>query len=442
MSSKRILVSEVAWPSPRRGSLLTSSTSSRTVCTPSPMTCGGSRRAAATSLSPTTSRRKSWPGRKRSTITSRDLGGGAVGDGEVLALVMLTVTPLPWLPSCGLTTTGSRSPAAAQASSASSTGRPCGTGTPAACSSAWSGPCPGRWIRRWRWCVDFGGLDAALLGCPSRTAPGCPRSGGGRECRAPRRRARWRRCWGRGARPRRARAAGSASARSKGVSVQGGAAQLLGELEGQAADLPRCIRRPPGRRRLDGLRGAAEGDRAAGLRLQAQGGEFQHVGHRDALAGRSGASGPWFGKRARRRASKPGRAPMAHSGPSQETMASMAVWRLHRLGPRRARMRETSMKDVPVSGRCEGGCGRALGSGRIEGLDAGADQVDRDMPSAQAAAPRRQQAARQLGVRRPKDGARHRHAASGLRAAGGQHDAAVAHEDGAAAAARCAAMAG
>ena len=38
MSSKRILVSEVAWPSPRRGSLLTWSTSSRTVCSPSPMT--------------------------------------------------------------------------------------------------------------------------------------------------------------------------------------------------------------------------------------------------------------------------------------------------------------------------------------------------------------------------------------------------------------------
>ena len=69
MSSMRILVSEVAWPSPRRGSLLTMSTSSRTVCWPSPMTCGGSRRAAATSRSPTTSRRKSLPGRNFSTIT-------------------------------------------------------------------------------------------------------------------------------------------------------------------------------------------------------------------------------------------------------------------------------------------------------------------------------------------------------------------------------------
>ena len=73
MSSKRILVSEVAWPSPRRGSALTWSTSSRTVCTPSPITCGGSRRAAATSLLPTTSRRKSLPGRNFSTITVADL---------------------------------------------------------------------------------------------------------------------------------------------------------------------------------------------------------------------------------------------------------------------------------------------------------------------------------------------------------------------------------
>ena len=63
MASMRILVSEVPWPSPRRGSLLTSATSSRTVCWPSPMTSGGSRRAAATSWLPTTSRRKSWPGR-------------------------------------------------------------------------------------------------------------------------------------------------------------------------------------------------------------------------------------------------------------------------------------------------------------------------------------------------------------------------------------------
>src|SRR5574343_883019 len=56
-----------------------------------------------------------------------------------------------------------------------------------------------------------------------------------------------------------------------------------------------------------------------------------------------GIRSPSSGKRSRRRASKPGRSAMATSAPSQRTMAWMAVWRLHRLGPRRARMRETSM---------------------------------------------------------------------------------------------------
>ena len=59
MSSRRILVSAVPWPEPRRGSRLTRSTSSRMVCSPSPSTWGGSRRAAATNWLPTTSRRKS-----------------------------------------------------------------------------------------------------------------------------------------------------------------------------------------------------------------------------------------------------------------------------------------------------------------------------------------------------------------------------------------------
>ncbi len=49
-------------PRPGAGRGFTSSTSWRTVCTPSPITCGGSRRAAATRCLPTTSRRKSWPG--------------------------------------------------------------------------------------------------------------------------------------------------------------------------------------------------------------------------------------------------------------------------------------------------------------------------------------------------------------------------------------------
>jgi hypothetical protein len=37
-----------------------------------------------------------------------DLGGRPEGRAALLAVSMLTVTPLPWLPSCGLTTTGRR----------------------------------------------------------------------------------------------------------------------------------------------------------------------------------------------------------------------------------------------------------------------------------------------------------------------------------------------
>ena len=70
ISSRRTLVNAVPWPEPRRGSWLTMFTSSRMVCWPSPSTWGGSRRAAATSWPPTTSMRKSWPGKKRSTRIS------------------------------------------------------------------------------------------------------------------------------------------------------------------------------------------------------------------------------------------------------------------------------------------------------------------------------------------------------------------------------------
>src|SRR5574343_103655 len=56
-----------------------------------------------------------------------------------------------------------------------------------------------------------------------------------------------------------------------------------------------------------------------------------------------GIRSPSSGKRSRRRVSKPGSSEMATSAPSQVTMAWIAVWRLHKLGPRKARMRETSM---------------------------------------------------------------------------------------------------
>ena len=54
--------------------------------------------------------------------------------------------------------------------------------------------------------------------------------------------------------------------------------------------------------------------------------------------------GPMFGKRARRRASKPGSSHSAHSASLQWTTASIAVLRLHRLGPRKARTRVMSIE--------------------------------------------------------------------------------------------------
>ena len=56
-----------------------------------------------------------------------------------------------------------------------------------------------------------------------------------------------------------------------------------------------------------------------------------------------GRSAPIAGKRARTRGSKSGIPAIAHSSGGQETTASMAVRRVQRLGPRSARMRETSM---------------------------------------------------------------------------------------------------
>ena len=68
MASSRSLLSDVAWFSPRRGSEFTCSTSCSIVCTPSPTTSGGSRRAAATTASPITSSRWSHPGANFSTM--------------------------------------------------------------------------------------------------------------------------------------------------------------------------------------------------------------------------------------------------------------------------------------------------------------------------------------------------------------------------------------
>ena len=165
---------------------------------------------------------------------------------------MLTATPLPWLPSCGLTTTGQPiSQAAAQASSAS-VDRPADRHRHAGRAQQLLGQFL---VLRDRFgdgagAVRLGGLDAALACCPSRTAPGCPRSGAGRECRARRRPGRWRRCWARGAHPRRARAGAPARPpTSKGASSarRGRASRPVRGRAGRPP--PRCIRRPPDRRR-------------------------------------------------------------------------------------------------------------------------------------------------------------------------------------------------
>jgi hypothetical protein len=62
------------------------------------------------------------------------------------------------------------------------------------------------------------------------------------------------------------------------------------------------------------------------------------------------------GKRSRRRFSKPGRWSMLHSTSVQQTIASIAVCRLQRLGPRRARIRDTSMNSFLFLVQC--GCRR------------------------------------------------------------------------------------
>src|SRR5574341_2257787 len=106
----------------------------------------------------------------------------------------------------------------------------------------------------------------------------------------------------------------------------------------------------------------------------------------------SGCSMPMAGNRARSRASKPAIRAMARSDSAQATTASMAMWRLQRLGPRRARVRDTSMEvsfcgpsglagpgqfegDGINNGWASGGQGAHGRQFRLERLDAGADEV-------------------------------------------------------------------
>ena len=247
-------VSEVAWPSPRRGSALTASTSSRTVCTPSPITCGGSRRAAATS-----GRRPPAGGSRRRAGTSRPsprrLGRGRDRPARAArASMMLTVTPLPWLPSCGLTTTG-RPISLRGRPGVVGVCRPAGPAAPARrprAAAAWSGPCPARSTRRRRWCVS---TSAAWMRRCLEPQPNCTRLPSvRRRYGMPRATAALTMEPVLG--PRRivfvelAQLAATAASRRTRCRSAAAAISALRQFERQAADLsPRCTRPRPGRRR-------------------------------------------------------------------------------------------------------------------------------------------------------------------------------------------------
>jgi hypothetical protein len=181
-----------------------------------------------------------------------------------------------------LTTTGRPiSSAAAQASSASRTGRPCGTGTPAAASR----------VLRDRFGhraggVDLGGPDAPLARAPAQlhqaargeAAVGDVARHGGVDDAA-------------GARAQADVLVERAQAGDGGLDVEAlGRAradrreQLARQLEGQPAhDFLAVLGHHLEHAGLQRGGGAAEGHRAAGLRLQGQHHVFQHMGQRQAL---------------------------------------------------------------------------------------------------------------------------------------------------------------
>ena len=73
----------------------------------------------------------------------------------------------------------------------------------------------------------------------------------------------------------------------------------------------------------------------------------------------NGRKGLTSGNRARSRVTNSGTWSRSLSRTEQAAMDSMAVWRLHKLGPRRARMRDTSIL-IPVC-RCDGCQDGAIG---------------------------------------------------------------------------------
>ncbi len=346
MSSRRILVSEVAWPSPRSGSALTCSISSATVWTPSPITCGGSRRAAAIRRLPTTSKRKSLPGKKRSTIGWPCWRAARKAMSRCSRSVMLTVTPLPWLPSRGFTTTGRpMSCATAQASSALSTGWPQGTGTPAARSSclvsslscamlsatalvpstsaaqmrrclAPQPSCTNEpWVRRRNGMPRAtAALTMAPVDGPMRMSSSSSRSSASTASTSN----------GCGSGARTAAISRSAAANAARPTASSVYSTTTWKVPGSTVSVQRA--------KLTGQPACA--CKASATRLSACANDRPSV--------ERGQGSSW-GKRSRRAASNSGWSSRVSSLGSQRTMASMAVWRVQRLGPRSARMREMSM---------------------------------------------------------------------------------------------------
>ncbi len=131
-SSISIFVRIFSWPMPRRGSRLTSSTSSSIERFPSPTTKAGTRCAAQMKRPAMTRNRKSWPSRNCSTMTSsRNFRASLNARRSSDSLRMFVSTPRPCDASSGLTTTGQPSfSAISTASSSSCATSPFGTGTP------------------------------------------------------------------------------------------------------------------------------------------------------------------------------------------------------------------------------------------------------------------------------------------------------------------------
>ena len=114
----------------------------------------------------------------------------------------------------------------------------------------------------------------------------------------------------------RSRSSFSVPSRSKGVSSRAARSKLFGVFEGRAADIFLEVFDDDLIERRDGLRGAAEGDRAAGLGLAGRGRRIQACATDTVSRWSGGIRSPSSGS-ARAAASKPGRSAMAVSAPSR-----------------------------------------------------------------------------------------------------------------------------